>query len=343
MNHETVHSKSQIRHFVDRFTLGPLLLVLVLSYTGFTQNEPPAAGDGVIRVETSLVSIPVSVTDREGRFLSGVRQDQFHVFENGKEQPIAYFGGNDTPIVVALVLDMSDSTRFKLADIQEAAIRFIEQLQPNDRALVMAFDKRVHLLSEVTGDRDALMAAVRKIQVGGGTSVYNAVDTVLRQYLARIRGRKAVVLFTDGVDTTSASATYDSTIRLATESDSMFYAIKFDTYTDVTEEARKRSLAEGQVSTSIGGQPSGVVYERAGRYLSLLPEVTGGRLYTAGSNDHLSHAFSQIIGELRSQYLLAFYPEDQTKQGRRKIVVKIDVPRAKVRARKYYYFESAIR
>ena len=326
-------------NIVTARTIGSLLLLITgFSFSHYGQNKQSADGDPVIRVDTALVSIAVSIADRDGRSVSGLHQDKFRVFEDGKEQQIAYFGGNEAPFVVALLLDTSDSTMFKLADIQEAAIGFIEQLRPNDRAMVIGFDRHVNVLSGVTGDRAALIDAVHKIRVGAGTSVYNAVDTVIRQYLGPVRGRKAVVLFTDGVDTTSLEASYDSTIRLATESDSVFYTIKFDTYSDVTENARKSTFSQEQMTTTISGEPSRVVYERADRYLSLLPEITGGRPYRAGSTGYLSRAFAQIMSELRSQYLLAFYPADESKLSRRKITVKVNVSGAKVRSRKYYFF-----
>nr|MDQ3746856.1 hypothetical protein [Acidobacteriota bacterium] len=123
------------------------LFVAVSSSSARAQSRPSDAGqrateDEVVRVSTSLVTVPVGVLDRQGRFVPGLSQGQFRLFENGVEQEIAYFEGAEKPFTVALLLDMSDSARLKQKDIQDAAIAFVEQLRPDDRVIVAVFDKR---------------------------------------------------------------------------------------------------------------------------------------------------------------------------------------------------------
>jgi VWFA-related protein len=172
----------------------------------------PVEGD-VIRFDTSLVTVPVTVLDRNGRYVPMLRRENFKVFENGLEQKIAYFATTDSPFSIVLLIDTSGSTRFRLDEIQNAAINFIEKLKPSDSVMVMSFDDRIEVLCKATTDRNAITKAIRRTRTGGGTRLYDAVHDILTKQLKTIPGRKAVVLFTDGVDTTSRRASYDSTIR----------------------------------------------------------------------------------------------------------------------------------
>lgn len=185
--------------------------------------------DEVVRVNAALVTVPVSVLDRDGRFIGGLGKGDFRVFEDGVEQQVAYFAPVEQPFTVALVIDTSGSTRFKLEDIQEAALAFVDQLRPDDRVTVVSFDDDVRVLSEVTNDRRALRDAIRRTRPGQGTRLYDAVDLVIKRQLSGIKGRKAIVLFTDGVDTSSKQASYQSTLAEAEELDAMIYPIQYDT------------------------------------------------------------------------------------------------------------------
>lgn len=185
--------------------------------------------DEVVRVNAALVTVPVSVLDRDGRFIGGLRKEDFRIQEDGVEQQVAYFAPVEQPFTVALVIDTSGSTRFKLEDIQEAALAFVDQLRPDDRVTVVSFDDEVRVLSEVTNDRRALRDAIRRTRPGQGTRLYDAVDLVIKRQLSREKGRKAIVLFTDGVDTSSKQANYQSTLADAEELDAMIYPIQYDT------------------------------------------------------------------------------------------------------------------
>src|SRR5262249_35918366 len=125
------------------------------------------------------------------------------------------------------------STQWQIEDIQRAASAFIDQLRPNDRVMVMSFDEKVHILSQFTNDHYALKNAIARTKFGDGTSLYDAVNHVLEQELSQIKGRKAVVLFTDGVDTTSRNSSYDSTVQTVEEADALSYPIRFDTSRDM--------------------------------------------------------------------------------------------------------------
>ena len=176
--------------------------------------------------------------DHQGRFIPNLSQNQFRLYGNGIEQEIAYFESADRPFTLALMLDTSDSTRFKLDDIKDAAAGFVAQLRADDRVIVAAFDRRVTILAEATSDRRVLDDAIRNAKMGGGTGLYNAIDVIINQRLGRVRERKAIVLFTDGVDTVILGATYQSTLHAADELDALVYAIQYNTYEDATRDGK---------------------------------------------------------------------------------------------------------
>jgi VWFA-related protein len=320
--------------------------------------------DEVVRVNAALVTVPVSVLDRDGRFIGGLRQEDFRVLEDGVEQRIAYFAPVEQPFTVALVIDTSGSTRFKLEDIQDAAIAFLDQLRPADRVIVVSFDDSVRVLSEATSDRNLLRAAIRRTRTGGGTRLYDAVDLVINDQLRRVQGRKAVVLFTDGVDSSSKQASFESTLEEAVELDAMIYPVQYDTYVGGAgggrwpgpnrQPRRGRNPGWGDILGGIilgggnvrigggGGGPAGTTredYQRGGEYLRRLAEATGGRHHDAQDINYIEEAFTNIAEELRRQYSLGYYPSRQSQaEERRQIRVRVRRPNLVVRARDSYVY-----
>lgn len=318
------------------------LLVSLLSLNcvpGQAQEKPatPAQDVDVLRVNTNLVTVPVSVSDRQGRFVAGLKESQFHLYENGVEQKIAFFDNAESPFTVALLLDISDSTRFRLGEIQQAALAFVDQLRENDRVLIVCFDREVRVLSETTSDRQKLRAAILQARTGGGTALYNTFDAIVNQRMKRIAGRKAIVMFTDGVDTSSAGATYESTLYTAQELDALVFPIQYNTYADLAPSTNKQG--DVQVVTS-KGERINVAYERANRYLRALSDRTGGRFYNAESVKRLTEAFASIAQELRQQYSIGYYPADVGK-AEHNIKMRVDASDVSVRARKSFRFRSA--
>src|SRR2546423_11103775 len=197
-------------------------------------SGPEEVGEGdVVKVDTTLISVPVSVMDRDGKYIPDLTKDDFHVWENGVEQRVAYFASTEKPFTVALLIDTSGSTRFRLGEIQDAAIAFVEQLRADDRVMVVSFSDKIRVLAQPTNDRNAPRYAIRQTEPGAGTRLYDAVDQVINNSFNRIEGRKAIVLFTDGVDTSSKNATYESTVRDAEELDALIYPVEYNTATDM--------------------------------------------------------------------------------------------------------------
>jgi VWFA-related protein len=330
--------------------------------TSNTAQEPPVEDDDeVIRIETNLVTFPVSVLDRDGRFISGLQKQDFQIFDNGVQQKIDSFGSVEVPFTVVLLLDVSPSTQYKIDEIQDAAITFVNQLRRDDKVIVMSFDERVRVLSSATNNRYVLRDAIRQAAFGDGTSLYEAVDLVINQQLRNIEGRKAVVLFTDGVDTTSRRATYQSTVRETEEVDALFYPIRYNTYAGMQSGngggtfPQRRSgggtlgdligiiLGGGNIQIGGGNYPSGgagstrAEYETGRRYLEELARNSGGRIFEADTTYNLDAAFSGIAEELRRQYTIGYYPETIGQKGeRRQIRVRVKRPNLVVRAKNSY-------
>jgi Ca-activated chloride channel homolog len=222
-----------------------------------TVDEPTnVPDDEVIKVETNLVSIPVKVIDRNNRFVPGLVKEDFQVFEDGKLQQLEYFGNLEEPFTVALVLDMSPSTVFKTSEIQNAAIAFTAQLRPKDKVMVVSFDAEVHPLCNPTTDRKISREAIKTTSIQQGTSLYEAIDYTMEK-LKTAQGRKAIILFTDGVDTTSQKVFLNDNLRRADESEALIYPIQYDTYNNVQQQSQQPvSIPGTKVPTNGGGQPS---------------------------------------------------------------------------------------
>jgi len=244
-----------------------------------------------VEVETEIVSIPVRVVDRKGRFIGGLKQENFKVFEDGSEQQIAYFTNEAQPFTVALVLDMSYSSTFKISEIQLAAISFIDQLRPSDRVIVISFDREIQILCEATSDRTQIYKAINQAKIATGTSLYEAVDLVINNRLRKVTGRKAMVLFTDGVDTTSEAAHDTENLRDTLESDILIYPIRYDTYADVqkiknappTATTLPGSLPPSTPPTMPTKDPSGLPFPFPGTGGNGIPGSGGGGMPRIGT------------------------------------------------------------
>jgi len=298
--------------------------------------------------------VPVTVMDRNGKYVPNLHRRDFRVFENGVEQRIAYFAAVDQPFTVVLLIDTSGSTHFKMDEIQNAAISFVNQLKDQDRVMVMSFDDSIRTLCEPTSDRDTLIGAIRHTRTGGGTRLYDAVENVVREKLKSITGRKAVVLFTDGVDTTSRHATYKSTIKEVEESDAAVYSVAYDTLHDVMGGGMP---GPGGVILTLpfpgggggrGGYPGpggpGSTtgdYRLANEYLHEIALESGGQYYRGDTIVGLSAAFSELAEELRRQYSIGYYPPVGDGGQRRDIKVRVNEPGLVVKSRdSYVYSES---
>src|ERR1044072_2603126 len=232
------------------------------------EAEPPQSDDtaeevddgGAVKVDTTLVPLPVIVSDRGGRYVPDLEAEEFNVSEDGAEQKVSFFATVSEPFHVVLLIDTSASTTAeKMRQVQEAAVTFVNNLQTDDRVKVVSFDDDVRVLCDFTGDRAALASAIRATRPGKGTRLYDAFDLAYRS-LRRVKGRKAVVMLTDGVDWHSDSRTYDDNRRAVVESGGVVYAVRFDTRTETEQLAREQSQGgqRGELGAIFGGKDSGL-------------------------------------------------------------------------------------
>jgi Ca-activated chloride channel homolog len=312
--------------------------------------EEVDAGD-IIRVNTTLITIPVTAMDRDGRYVPNLQKEDFRIWEDGVEQDVAFFQSVDKPFSVVLMLDTSPSTQFRLEEIQEAAISFVDQLRADDKVMVLSFNDDIKIHSEFTTDRRKLHHAIQRARTDDGTRLYDALDMVINQQLSRVQGRKAIVLFTDGVDTTSRRADYQTNLMDAQELDALIYPVQYDTRQDMNV----GNFPSGRVDiwgTILGGIFGGGVrrgrgtarndYEIADQYLRELANSTGGREYKADSLHNMSQAFANVAEELRRQYSIGYYPKRPPQAGQRRFIrVRARQPNLAVRTRDSYIFNPS--
>src|SRR2546427_3131960 len=164
-----------------------------------------------LKIDTNLVTVPVIASSRTGAYIADVRKEEFKLSEDGVPQEIAFFATVNAPFHVVLMLDTSASTQEKLREIQNAAIAFVEQLQGGDRVKVISFDDQVRDLNDFSSDKSLLSAAIRRTRPGTNTKLYDAMQMALAA-LYPVKGRKAIVLFSDGVDWHSDRAGFDDAL-----------------------------------------------------------------------------------------------------------------------------------
>jgi len=291
------------------------------------QNLPEAAQP--LQVRTAIVNVFVTVRDHHHQILTGLNKSDFKVFEDGVEQKVAYFNKEmDLPLTLAILMDTSGSMGRNLLAEQDAASRFVHDvIHPRDEALVMSFDLDVNLLADFTEDPNVLEDAIRRTRINAagpvitagtvpqngpmGTDLYDAIYLACNSELASQSGRKGLIVLTDAEDNGSKES-MDDAIAAAQKADAVIHFIL---------------VIDPMATTGVG---PGVAHEMA--------EQTGGRVIRAHNAETLDNAFDAIAQELRSQYVLGYYPTNTRRDGTyRKIKVEVDVPGARVLARKGYY------
>jgi VWFA-related protein len=292
--------------------------------------------DDVIRVKTTLVNSPVLVIGRDGKFVPNLRREDFQVFENGVKQEISYFAPVDNPFTVALVIDTSRSVVFNLSDIQNAALAFVDQMRPRDRAVVVSFSDDFNVITEATSDRETLRSAIASVRPGGGSRVYEAIDSLIEE-MNRLEGRTALILFSDGVDNDSQKSTIESTLKKAERSDTLIYPVQFSTY----DRMKSRAPAKTNLPTE-GTGFSEQDYRRAGAYLRRLAEATSTGVYPASEISDLDRAIASIVDELHNEYSIGYYPGNTGQAGeQRRVEVRVNRPQLVVRARTGYVVDRS--
>lgn len=301
--------------------VGATLVLGVLAAVALAAQGPGQR----FRVGIDLVSLNVTVTDAEHRFVTDLEQDRFEVFEDGMKQDVSFFTRTQLPIAMALLLDTSASMEEKLKTAQEAAIGFARRLRPQDVAEVIDFDSKVEVTQAFTNDGKAVEDAIRKSTSGGSTSLYNALYISLKE-MRKVQARtseeirrQAVIVLSDGEDTSSLLG-YEEVLDLAKRSEVVIYAIGL------------RSPR----------QEGGKGFREAEFVLRTLSQETGGRAFFPDQIAQLPAIYDQISEELASQYTLGYSSNNQRRDGRwRRVVVRVNRTGVTARTKQGYYAPTA--
>lgn len=314
---------------VDRNRLAPAVifpitiiataLVLLFSLTIYSQSEPP------LRVNTNIVIVPVSVIDRDGRFVSDLKQDDFRIFEDGIQQEIELFESTSLPITIYFLVDMSGSMTKHVTSVNEAINTFVRQLRPDDQVAVASFADFTNVLIKPT----KVSTLQRSIQVkprvdSHFTRIYDGVHDVLKA-VKKIKGRKTIVMFSDGAgDGTYASAS--GNLRDAEEGDATIYTVQFRYFNS----SPPRGISQKKFHQAL---------ENATTYMQKLPQLSGGRYYHIEKITSLDEVFAKIVNELCGQYNLGYYPRGDGRPGEyRRITVRVGRAEVAVRSKNGYFF-----
>jgi Ca-activated chloride channel family protein len=291
-------------------TFATLALIVTAALTAIAQQE-------TFRATTQIVSVPTTVTDAQGRLVPNLEQGQFSILDNGKPQEITFFENETQPFTVVVMMDFSASMTANLEFLRRAAEQFLLRMLPQDKGMVGAFSDRIEFSGDFTNDRDDLISALKDLQFGNPTRLWDAVDQSI-EMLNPVEGRKIVLIFTDGEDTYSKTG-FGKVLDRAREEEVMVYAI-------------------GLQSVYFNGQR--MVRSQPDRSLRKIAEETGGGYFELKQTDELAPTFTRVAQELHSLYTLGFTPS--TLDGKEhKLEVKLKTPSQTARARKTYIASAA--
>ncbi len=305
-----------------------------------------------LKVDVNWTYLNVSVRDYyTNRSVPNLVKDDFIVFEDGIEQRIEKFESHETPFNLLLLLDVSGSTRSHINLIKTASIEFTREIKPNDKIGIATFNSRPRLIQDFTNDRLQVAQSIERVRSGGNTAFYDALDTSIHDYMAGVKGRKAIVVFTDGVDgqltgDSGSKNTFSDLFRSIQEIDTIIYTIFLDTEKGKRRSNRRRNTIDILADIIRGGGAPVLdpheAYTVARNQLERIADQTGGRTYLPRDIYDLDRAYSEIADDLRIQYWLA-YSSSLTENDKRWREVQVKVlgrDDLAVRTRKGYYAGS---
>jgi Ca-activated chloride channel family protein len=284
---------------------------------GKGKNQPEEVGaDDVVKVTSNLVTVPASVVDSDGVAVANLRLEDFELLVDGQKKIVSDLYRSETPVRLALLFDNSSSLTASRDLERQAAIRFFRRvMRPQDQAAVYNVYNEVELSQPLTSDVHALIRTIESFgKPEGATSLFDAIAEAAK-YLSQTQGRKVIVIVSDGADTTS-QLDFDTTLRRAQVADCQIYVVQ----TGQSKNANLRDLM-------------------AERRMEDFAAQTGGAVYVPLNNADLDMAFDQISADLATQYVLSYYPKDDARDGRFRVIsLRVPTrPNARVRARKGYY------
>jgi Ca-activated chloride channel family protein len=262
-----------------------------------------------IGVNVDLVLMYASVFDKNGRFVSGLDQNKFKIYEDGIEQNIVSFSQEDVPVSLGIVLDLSGSMRSKIERVNGAALAFIQASNPQDQVFLIGFNEEVELLQDFTGDIDEITDALQNTVAMGGTALYDAIYLGVQKAQTGTKSKKAIVIISDGEDRNS-SYTLDELVSKVQESDVAVFCVGF-----------LNSVSE----KSIFGRWSKSASEKVHDALKRISDETGGKAFFPGDVADIHSIVSEIAGELRNQYSIGYYSSNIARDGSwRRVTIRLD-------------------
>jgi Ca-activated chloride channel family protein len=271
--------------------------------TAAASQESPVA---IFQAHADLVLIPVTVTDTLNRFVLGLQKEDFRLSEDGVEQNVALFSGEDAPLSIGVLFDESGSMDYKLRTSRDAAAQLLNTLTKDDEAFLVEFADLAKVSIGFTGHTEEIRSALKNVQAGGLTAMLDAIDIGLLEMKKAKNSRKAIVIVSDGGDNRShyTAAQIESLVR---EADVQIYAM------GVFEPVFSFGLTPEEVSGP--------------RLLSEIAAQTGGRAFAAAVAGDMPSVATRIAIELRNQYVLGYYPKNKARDGKyRNVKVQVSQP-----------------
>ena len=302
-----------------------------------TTGRKTQADDDVIRVKTNLVTVPVTVLNKEGKYLQDLRQSDFHVYEDNVEQEISFFSDSESPLVIVLLIDTSDSVAH--AAIGKAVDALVDQLRPNDTVFPIAFDSLIRApLAKSTSDKVLLRNTIREMLSkpsggSGSTRIFDTIDFTNKHLLPTAAGRKVVIVYSDGCDSGSRIGTRKRTLYDVTELGASYYTFGYynsDYFINMRSFLGDEWFIKLEMARRDGQ-----------RYLRDLAERSGGRFASADGHfpDTIKNAYAALGNELLHQYFISYVPKNRSSNQRRQIKIRVDRIGGRVRARSSYIYE----
>jgi VWFA-related protein len=321
----------------------------------------PAPPEDAVKLETYLVNLNVSATDRAGRAIPDLTRDDFTVYEDGVPQLISFFAPQQSPFNLVLLIDLSGSMSEKIDLIKETALHFLGVISSLDSVAVVTFTTDVVVVSHLTKDRDDLRDSIDfMLAPAGGTSFYDALGYALVEVLRKVKGeRNAVIAISDGEDNALQSRlelraigagiaqgsflTFDELLEGAAENDALIYPIHLnpaDVQPGTTRTTSGLTSPSVQIQTSSAPRKliTSALTEIAKGQLHSLANASGGRFYHADRIEDLKGVFELVGAELRTVYSVAYTPKNLNFDGSfRRIRVQVNRPDVAIRTRPGYY------
>lgn len=297
-----------------------------------TPTPPPVKDDEIIRVNTELVTLTATVTDKNGRYRADLKKEDFTVYENGTEQKLEYFNtGDRVPMSLGIVFDVSGSMEDKIEGVQDAVEHFVKAIAPGDEIFLVKFSDDADLVLDFTDDKKKILRTIQNLEPKGSTALYDAILLGLQKISEGKHRKRALLLLTDGNDTAS-STRFEEITALARKSEVIIYGL---------------GIGHGEKGSNHGGIFDSRMKDTVDmRTLRVLADSTGGNAYYLenaheGGRDLVDEAAAEVAAELKQQYTLGYYPTDKKDTGAfRQITVEVKDKSLRVRTKRGYYYNS---